>query len=104
MAFNLGVGENPTCTTNFSNQQTNNMNEEAQQDKQIKQGSRGMGEPRSQDTACRPPARYVLEEHIQYLKHQQKNLEIIVDMIPNNPTPEQDEALFQMFLKVRNTK
>lgn len=75
------------------------MNEEAQQDKQ---GPRGMGEPRSQDTACRPPARHVLVEHITYLMTQQRNLEIILNMLPANPTPEQDEALFQMFVRLRN--
>lgn len=59
---------------------------------------------RLQDTACRPPARQVLIEHIIYLQEQQKNLQILHDMLPTNPTSAQDEALFQMFLKVRNTK
>lgn len=67
-------------------------------DKQLQ----GQGTPRSQDCASRPPARQVLIEHIIYLQEQIKNLQILHDMLPTNPTSAQDEACFQMFTRLRN--
>ncbi len=50
--------------------------------------------------ACRMMGKQMLKTVIDRLNQKAKSLQIIYDMLPEKPTPEQDEAIWQTSLEI----
>lgn len=50
----------------------------------------------TENTACRQKGKAVLRDIIHRLRRRADDLEKLYDMLPTNPTPEQDEALWEI--------
>lgn len=51
--------------------------------------------------ACRQSAKGIIEQKIKALRQEAINYETILNMLPSNPTPEQDAALWNIFVNHR---
>lgn len=49
-------------------------------------------------SACRQSSRGILQDQIARLRRKADALQVIADMLPANPTPQQDEALWQVLI------
>lgn len=54
--------------------------------------------PMSYVGACRQSAKGIIEQKIEALRRQANNYETILNMLPSKPTPEQDSALWNIFI------
>lgn len=59
-------------------------------------------ESKNRDCCGRQSAPAVIEDQIRRLRKQADNLETILNALPRQLTREQDEALWQVFISIRN--